>query len=292
LAFQVFYIIGRNLLLNSSIRSSNYYLPGAVPADSDARNRLLNYSLDNGVPKHTMRWNFVLDLPFGSGKKIGGNASGFVDKIIGGWQLTGLGSWYSTRWTLPTGIYPNGTPIEIYGYKYPIQNCTTGICTPGYLWWNGYIPANKINSVDANGKPNGYMGIPADYKPAASYLIPYGQTALPANAPANTKVSSYWDTNNVWIPLNNGNVQRTTYNNQMHPWRNQYFPGPIQWFQDASLQKSFSFTERVRMRLGIDFFNVFNNPNNPTSVAQTGVLATQNSGSTARVMQLGLRLSW
>ena len=292
LAFQVFYIIGRNLMTSATIRSSNYYLPGSVPTDVDARNRLLNYTIDNGVPKHTMRWNFVLDLPFGTGKKIGGNVSGFVNKLIGGWQLTGLGSWYSTRWTLPTGVYPTGTPIEIYGYKYPIQNCTTGICTPGYLWWNGYIPANKINSHDASGNPNGIMGVPADYKPAASYLIPYGQTALPANAPANTNVSSYWDTNTVWVPLTNGNVQRTTYNNQMHPWTNQYFPGPIQWFQDASLLKSVSITERFRVRFNIDFFNVFNNPNNPTSVASTGVLATQNSGSAARVLQLSLHLAW
>jgi len=36
-----------------------------------------------------------------------------------------------------------------------------------YLWWNGYIPANKINSVDVNGKPNGIMGVPANYKPSA-----------------------------------------------------------------------------------------------------------------------------
>jgi hypothetical protein len=42
----------------------------------------------------------------------------------------------------------------------------------------------------------------------------------------------------------------------------------------------------------MDFFNVFNHPNNPTAVAGTGVLSTQNSGSAARVMQLALRLTW
>jgi hypothetical protein len=59
----------------------------------------------------------------------------------------------------------------VYGYKYPIQDCRSGNCFPGYLWWNGYIPANRINSVDASGKPNGIMGVPADYKPAQAPLI-------------------------------------------------------------------------------------------------------------------------
>jgi hypothetical protein len=42
----------------------------------------------------------------------------------------------------------------------------------------------------------------------------------------------------------------------------------------------------------MDFFNVFNNPNNPTGVSGNGVLSTRNSGSPARVMQLALRLNW
>jgi len=301
MAFQVYYIVGKTMLTNrdtdgtqtaDAVKSLNTYLPGTVPADVDARNHFLNYKLDNAEPLHTMRWNFAIDLPFGKGKKILGNAHGVVDKLIGGWQLAGLGSWYTTRWTLPTTVYPNGTPVQLYGYKYPIQNCTSGVCFPGYLWWNGYIPANRINSHDANGNPNGIEGVPANYKPAGAPLIPYGTTTLPANAPANTNISSYWDTNTVWIPLNNGNVQRVTYNNNMHPWTNQYLPGPVQWFQDASLLKNVSITERVRVRFNIDFFNVLNNPNNPTSVASTGVLATQNSGSPARVTQLTMRLIW
>jgi hypothetical protein len=292
LAFQVFYVLGKTMLTQNPVQGQNAYMPGAVPADVNARNRQLNYTLDSVEPQHSMRWNFAVDLPFGKGKKIAGNARGLVDKLIGGWQLAGLGSWYSTRWTLPTSIYPTGTPIETYGYKYPIQDCTSGACYPGYLWWNGYIPANRINSHDTNGKPNGIEGVPANYKPAGAPLIPYGSTAMPANAPAGTNLSSFWDSNTVWIPLDNGTVQRTTYGDNNHPWNNQYRPGPIQWSQDASLLKSVALTERVQIRFKIDFFNVFNHPNNPTGVSSLGVLATQNSGSTARVTQLTLRLIW
>ena len=86
-----------------------------------------------------------------------------LDKFIGGWQIAGLGSLRSNYFTLPTNNYPTGTPIQFYGYQYPIQDCRSGACFPGYLWWNGYIPANRINSVDANGKPNGVMGVPVTY---------------------------------------------------------------------------------------------------------------------------------
>ncbi len=295
--FQVSYVVGNAFTATTPTSTPmldvNQFMPGIVPADYDERNAFLNYRRDTGIPKHRVRWNWLMDLPFGKGKWIGGNASGFVDKLIGGWQVAGLGSLGTTYFSLPTGNWNlTGAPVEIYGYKYPIENCTSGACVPGYLWWNGYIPANRINSKDANGKPNGYMGVPADYKPAVTPLIPWGSTALPANAPANTTMSQYWDTNNVWVPLKNGNTQRVGYNNGLHPWRNQFFPSVRQWGLDASLFKSIPITERFVMRLNADFFNVLNMPGNPNSVGGDGMLSTRSSGQTPRVLQLTLRLTW
>ena len=65
-------------------------------------------------------------------------------------------------------------PIEYYGFKYPIQDCTSGTCFPGYLYLNGYIPANRINSVDANGKPNGIMGVPGELQTVDRASDPLG----------------------------------------------------------------------------------------------------------------------
>ena len=126
------------------------------------------------------------------------------------------------------------------------------------------------------------MGIPAGYKPALAPLIPWGSTALPPNAPANTNVSTYWDTNNVWVPLNNGTAPRVDYNPGLHPWRNQYFPGVRNWVVDASLFKNIPITERVSLRMTGDFFNVFNMPGNPNSLAGTGVVSTRNSGQSSQ----------
>ena len=181
--FQLYYSVGNNLMAGGdSYRSvtaaPNAFLPGTVPTDYEERARLLNYRRDTGTPKHRVRWNWIADLPFGKGKLIGRNAGGVLDKFIGGWQIAGMGSLRSTYFALPTGIYSTGNDIEMYGYQYPIEDCRSGSCRPGYLWWNGYIPANQINSYNAAGQPNGIMGVPANYKPAAAPLIPWGSTAL------------------------------------------------------------------------------------------------------------------
>ena len=297
-AYQIFYLLGNTMMNggqegNDFVGSLNTYMPGAVPENIDERIRFLQYRRDFEIPKHRVRWNFVADLPFGKGKKYGGKASGIVDKLIGGWQAAGMGNLRSFFFTLPTNIFPNGpNTIERYDYKYPIEDCRSGRCNPGYLWWNGYIPANLINSVDRNGRPNGVMGVPANYKPAAQPLVPAGSTALPANAPAGTVVSQFWDSNTVWIPLRNGTVQRTTFDNGLHPWRNQYLPGPLQWGMDASLFKFVNLTESLVLRFNIDMFNSFNHPNNPNSISGDGILSTRNSGSGARTTQLTLRLQW
>jgi hypothetical protein len=295
--FQLYYSVGNNLMAGGETYRSitaapNAYLPGAVPTDYEERVRLLNYRRDTGTPKHRVRWNWIADLPFGKGKPIGRNADGVLDKVIGGWQIAGMGSLRSTYFALPTNIYPNGNDIEMYGYQYPIEDCRSGSCRPGYLWWNGYIPENQINSYNAAGQPNGVMGVPANYKPAAAFLIPWGSTALPPNAPANTNVASFWDTNNVWIPLQNGTVQRVGYNDNLHPWRNQYLPSSRQWGLDASLFKSIPISERVNVRFNADFFNVLNKPGNPSGVSSNGILSTFDSGQSARELQLTLRVSW
>jgi hypothetical protein len=305
IAFQVFYVMdnsfmagGNGYQTTSQIPEVNQFLPGQVPTDINARDRLLDYQRDISTPKHRVRWNWLADLPVGKGKKLLGNANGFLDRIVGGWQVAGLGSLASTYLTLPATMFPTGTPVQVYGYKYPVQDCTStsaaatvATCYPGYFWYNGYIPSTLLNSHNANGVPNGYEGIPANYQPAFQPLIPYGQAALPPGAPAGTNVQSFWGTNTVWVTLKDGTEQRTTWAG-LQPLRQQYVPSVLQWGLDASLFKTIPVNERFKFRFNADFFNVLNHPGNPNSLGSTGILATRNSGNAARVLQLTLRLSW
>ena len=194
------------------VNDTNQYLPGIVPNDVAQRHRFLDYQREPGTPKHRLRWNWIVDLPVGNGKWIAKSSHGILEKIIGGWQISGIGQLRSNWFTLSNSMFPTGNKLEMYGNRYPIQDCTgtsatpggATVCTSGYLWFNGYIPSNRVNSHTSDGRPNGIMGVPDNYKPFFAPLIPTGSTALPANAPANTDVSQFWDTNTVWIPLKDG----------------------------------------------------------------------------------------
>src|SRR5690606_5377826 len=116
IAFQVFYNMNNALIAggedwNNPIYSENMYLPGAVPKDLKARNRFLNYRRDINIPKHRLRWNWIVDLPFGKGQRFGRNAGGLLDKVIGGWQIAGMGYLRSNYFSLPTDRYPTGEKV-------------------------------------------------------------------------------------------------------------------------------------------------------------------------------------
>lgn len=275
-----------------TITPASTYLAGAVPENFDELNRSLYYSRDTAVPKHQLRWNWVVDLPFGKGKPLFRGAGRVLNSVIGGWQLAGSGSYRSRYWSLPTSNWgPRDNEIELYGTKYPIQNCSGGTCIPGYLAWNGYISPTLINRTDPAGNCTGICGIPTNYKPAEQPLIPWGTTALPPNAPSNTNMSQYWESNNVWVKLQDQSVVRTGYNTNLHPWRSQYVSGPWNFGLDASLFKSIKLTESVNLRFNADFFGVLNNPGMGTP-GSNGIISLQNSNNSPRMLQLTLRLTW
>src|SRR2546423_11037984 len=92
LAFQVFWVTGKTLAATGSVSDPNNFLPGAVPAEVDARNRFLNYAVDTVTPKHQIRWNWIADVPMGRGKRFAGNARPLLDKLIVGWQIASFGN--------------------------------------------------------------------------------------------------------------------------------------------------------------------------------------------------------
>ena len=83
---------------------------------------------------------------------------------------------------LPTSMWGPLGNVEVYGKKYPIQDCRSGVCYDGYLYYNGYIPANRINSVGANGRPNGVMGVPDELPTFQTPLIPDARRTAGARA--------------------------------------------------------------------------------------------------------------
>ena len=285
-AFQWFYVLSNALASvtgNSNADATanlvpldtNLYLKGAVPTDPNALNRFLNYQRDISVPKHHMQWNFIVDLPFGRGKMLARNANYLVNSIIGDWQLAGTGAMTSNYDTMPVNNWANFAPLHMYGKSTPVRNCTSGTCIAGYLWYNAYIPANLINS------PKGIIGVPSNYVPLETPLYP-----TPASGGSNPN----YETNNVFITLQNGSVVQTALNNNLNPYRNQYFLGPFSYTQNASLFKSIPIREAVRLRFEVDFFNVFNAQGLNQPAAPYGISSLATSNKAPRAVQLTLRL--
>ena len=58
----------------------------------------LGYTNSSQVPPHRVTWNGIWELPFGRGKKIGGNSNWATNAVIGGWQIAFIGSWNGGYW--------------------------------------------------------------------------------------------------------------------------------------------------------------------------------------------------
>jgi len=177
--------------------------------------------------------------------------------------------------------------VEVYRTKYAIQDCRSGTCFRGYLYYNGYIPANQINTHDASGRCTGVCGVPSNYKPSHQPIWP-----TPANPSPTDPNLSLYGTNLVFVPLKNGTQQRIAYDNGLNPLRNQYVAGPWQWTVNTSIFKVISLSERVKLRLNMDFFNVFNMPGRVLPDGGTGILSLRNSDNAARQLQWTVRLNW
>ena len=81
--------------------------------------------------KHQFNANWITELPFGKGKPIAGSAHGFLDAVIGGWQLSGLfrltsglpfnvfgGFNWPTNWQLGGNAFLTG-PVQTGAFKNP-----------------------------------------------------------------------------------------------------------------------------------------------------------------------------
>src|SRR5262249_37755193 len=59
--------------------------------------------------RHVINANGIYELPFGRGRKIGGNASGLLNTFIGGWTVSGI---YSYRSGLPFSATSGAFPVS------------------------------------------------------------------------------------------------------------------------------------------------------------------------------------
>lgn len=271
--YQVFYVfsrafrVGGNTFRDNSLYPAQNFAPGSIPKGMDVGsalepsrefNRWQNYRADTAIPLHRLTFNGVVDVPLGKGRKFLGNSNKFVNALIGGYQMAFVGTMVSQAFQVTNTNFGEYNPITLYKDGAKVTDCRSGVCRPAYLWFNGYLPPNVINT------PNGVQGVPSDYKP---YLAPIN------NTPGTTNFGN----NNVTQTLANGQQVLTAFSPGpagVNPYNSGILQGPKNFQADISLYKEFAFKERYRLRFNVDAFNAFN------------IQGLTNPGTTDGIMQL------
>ena len=256
---------------DSFIYPTQDWLTGSTPfVDQAGQNHFLNYARMSGIPKHRVRFNGIVDVPIGRGKRLFGGVNRAVNEVIGGWQIPGDAEVHSQFFGLSTSNWGPGTIPNIYKQKYAVQDCRSGACIKSFLYFNGYIASSLVNTT------KGVQGIPSTYTP--------NQTPLNSNG-----------TNTVNVTLANGTtVSNVAYSPGpgMHPFYKTYLPGPFNWLADGSLFKVFPITERANLRINVDAFNLFNVQGYSNPDSTTGLQKMTSSYNTARQLQLTARITF
>ena len=281
LAFQGFYTFSRVLTttdtggfnfgssnINSSGSGTAFAVPepqvilGAPQLTEDERLRL-GYANSGAVPAHRIRWNGIYELPFGRGRRFGGNSGGVLNHLIAGWQVAFIGEWRSGLWTgVNSGLYLFGDPtldaderveMNIFGRRQR-------------LWFRGDFDPTLASDVD---------------QARLQQLVPSNRTQRVLRP-----LGSNFD-NRLPQTLANGDV------NENLSWNaRNFFRGPGSWNQDLSLYKYFNITETVRTRFTADFFNAFNHPVDVAPNSSTGLQDLSTQANEPRIIQFSLRVEW
>lgn len=208
---------------------------------------------------HAFNFNGVYQLPFGQGKPFI-NKSGWVDRIVGGWELSGLVSWNS------------GVPITFIDTRGTLNR--TG--RSGRQTANTSLTYSQIDDLLGYYEQNGLI-----YWIDPSILCSNGAGALSFGADPATCPQAAFTVNN---PGQTGTMGRAVVN------------APAFFNIDMALLKNIRIRESMRFQFRVEAFNALNHANffpgaSIQSVTSTsfGQITSANGG---RTIQLAARFEW
>jgi hypothetical protein len=203
-----------------------------------------DYGPNSAEPNDIFHWNFVWEAPVGRGRRFGAHMNRLADGVLGGWLLSGLGTWQT------------GVPLTVAANS-------------------GTTPSGATaNRADRTG--SGSIGTPTPQRwfDVTAYKLPPfidASQARPVRQFGTTGVGTVY--------------------------------GPRLFSFDVTLQKSYDITERLKLRLRAQAYNIFNHPilGNPdlevTNATFGQIRASQTTGTGAagyvpRSLQVGARFEF
>jgi hypothetical protein len=99
--------------------------PSAQNTPFDIRDRSLNYGRSDFDRRHALQGYVVYDLPFGRSQRFLSDAPGFVNQIVGGWEIANALIWQSGRaFTVYSGAF---TVSNVVLSTANCNNCTANM---------------------------------------------------------------------------------------------------------------------------------------------------------------------
>lgn len=235
----------------------------------DNNNKDWDYQRADFDTTHVFNFNGIYQLPFGQGKRFL-NYGGFADKILGGWEISGLGQWQSgapitfvdtrgtynragrsTRQTPNSSLSHNEIQSLVGIFQQPVT--VGGVTTDRIYWINPSIISQSGASL---GTASGG----------------YGTTAFAGQVFFNVE------------PGRTGNIGRALID------------GPAYFNVNMALLKSIRFTESMRVQLRMEAFNVLNNVNFVQNAQFANINSTAFGQITSafgpREIQFAARFEW
>jgi len=226
------------------------------------------------VPPHHIRYNAVVDLPFGRGKKFGGGASGVLNQVIGGWQVASIGDWRGGYWrSVSSGRFQAGNPI-----LNPNQRLEMDIFGRHQrLWFKGDFDPTQATNVTGGD---------------LIALVPVDRSQRTVR-PFGPDCGGSFDTNRLAVTLANGaGCYDASASEFFNPSKRASLIGSGAWNTDISVFKNFKIREVANLRFTADFFNAFNHPNDIDPDSTTGLQDLSKQLNDPRIIQFSLRLDW
>lgn len=227
---------------------------------------LIDPSIGRGNSYYNRRNAFVFagdyDLPFGRDKLLASSVPGWLNEVIGGFQLNGTLTW------------DGGLPFNPCYNEIAEDNdiAANDGCGPS---WPNKVPGQGPNIHLGKFDP---VGLTVPYLPTSPYpLAPYGQPNSTFGAYARPKPGTWgnWGRDSLWGP---GFVD-----------------------VDSSLTKNFKIHDNVNLQMIVQAYNLFNHVNyaQPSSCIDCGGTsgtiqgtASEQYGTSMRFLQFGTRVAF
>jgi hypothetical protein len=226
--------------------SKNLATPGN--GYTDPTDRAGDYTYTTSHRSHDFRSNGGIELPFGPGKLLFGNTSGWVARALERWQanvIFNMTSGQRTRIQAQNMLYGNGVPDLVVA---------TDLLSGGKVHWG--------TNANSNGQLQGdYFGVGKLVKvddPQCAVTNVNDRMGFNMFGNNSCQLDALADENgNIVLqhpaPGRRGNLGQNTIE----------YPGT--WKLDANMSKTFRLTESKSLQLRFDATNVLNHPNIPTT---------------------------